>query len=70
MDRSGIVGEDGPTHQGLFDLSYLRHIPGMVLMAPKDENELRRILATAIRYNDGPIAFRYPRGSVYGVPLD
>jgi 1-deoxy-D-xylulose-5-phosphate synthase len=70
MDRGGIVGEDGPTHQGLFDLSYLRHIPGMVLMAPKDENELRRVLATAIQYEDGPIAFRYPRGSGYGVPLD
>jgi 1-deoxy-D-xylulose-5-phosphate synthase len=70
MDRGGIVGEDGPTHQGLFDLSYLRHIPGMILMAPKDENELRRILATAIQYEDGPIAFRYPRGSGYGVPLD
>jgi 1-deoxy-D-xylulose-5-phosphate synthase len=70
MDRGGIVGEDGPTHQGLFDFSYLRHIPGMILMAPKDENELRRILATAIQYEDGPIAFRYPRGSGYGVPLD
>ena len=70
MDRGGIVGEDGATHQGLFDLSYLRHIPGMVLMAPMDENELRRILLTAIQYEDGPIAFRYPRGSGYGVPLD
>jgi 1-deoxy-D-xylulose-5-phosphate synthase len=70
MDRGGIVGEDGPTHQGLFDLSYLRHIPGMILMAPKDENELRRILATAIRYEKGPVAFRYPRGKGYGVPLD
>jgi len=70
MDRGGIVGEDGPTHQGLFDLSYLRHIPGMVLMAPKDEDELRRILLTAIQYEDGPIAFRYPRGKGYGVPLE
>jgi 1-deoxy-D-xylulose-5-phosphate synthase len=70
MDRGGIVGEDGATHQGLFDLSYLRHIPGMVLMAPMDENELRRILLTAIQYEDGPIAFRYPRGSAYGVPLE
>jgi len=69
MDRGGIVGEDGATHQGLFDLSYLRHIPGMVLMAPKDEDELRRILVTAIQYEDGPIAFRYPRGKGYGVPL-
>jgi 1-deoxy-D-xylulose-5-phosphate synthase len=70
MDRGGIVGEDGPTHQGLFDFSYLRHIPGMIVMAPKDENELRRILATAVRYKDGPVAFRYPRGRGYGVPLD
>jgi 1-deoxy-D-xylulose-5-phosphate synthase len=70
MDRGGIVGEDGPTHQGLFDFSYLRHIPGMILMAPKDENELRRILATAIGYEDGPVAFRYPRGRGYGVPLN
>jgi 1-deoxy-D-xylulose-5-phosphate synthase len=70
LDRGGIVGEDGPTHQGLFDLSFLRHIPGMVVMAPKDENELRRILATAIQYSAGPIAFRYPRGKGYGVPLD
>ncbi|OGP91918.1 MAG: 1-deoxy-D-xylulose-5-phosphate synthase [Deltaproteobacteria bacterium RBG_16_54_18] len=70
LDRGGIVGEDGPTHQGLFDLSYLRHIPRLVLMAPKDENELRRILATAIQYEDGPLAFRYPRGKGEGVPLD
>jgi 1-deoxy-D-xylulose-5-phosphate synthase len=70
MDRGGIVGEDGPTHQGLFDFSYLRHIPGMVLMAPKDEDELRRILLTAIQYEDGPIAFRYPRGKGCGVVLD
>jgi 1-deoxy-D-xylulose-5-phosphate synthase len=70
MDRGGIVGEDGATHQGLFDLSYLRHIPGMVLLAPMDENELRRILLTAIQYEDGPIAFRYPRGKGYGVPLE
>ncbi|RLB03933.1 MAG: 1-deoxy-D-xylulose-5-phosphate synthase [Deltaproteobacteria bacterium] len=70
MDRGGIVGEDGPTHHGLFDLSFLRHIPHMVLMAPKDENELRRMLLTAIRYEKGPIAFRYPRGKGYGVPLE
>lgn len=69
MDRGGIVGEDGPTHHGLFDLSFLRHIPHMVLMSPKDENELRRMLLTSIRYEDGPIAFRYPRGRGYGVPL-
>jgi 1-deoxy-D-xylulose-5-phosphate synthase len=70
LDRAGIVGEDGSTHQGLFDLSFLRHIPRMVVMAPKDENELRRMLLTAVKYEDGPIAFRYPRGKGYGVPLE
>ena len=70
MDRGGIVGEDGPTHHGLFDLSFLRHIPNMVLMAPQDENELRRMLLTAIQHENGPIAFRYPRGKIYGVALD
>ncbi|MEJ5300915.1 MAG: 1-deoxy-D-xylulose-5-phosphate synthase [Thermodesulforhabdaceae bacterium] len=69
MDRGGLVGEDGPTHHGAFDLSYLRHIPGMVLMAPKDENELQHMLATAIKH-EGPIALRYPRGSGVGVPMD
>nr|HID58083.1 1-deoxy-D-xylulose-5-phosphate synthase [Desulfobacterales bacterium] len=69
LDRAGIVGEDGPTHHGLFDLSYLRLIPGMVVMAPKDENEMRRMLKTALEYN-GPIAFRYPRGQGIGVPLE
>jgi len=69
IDRGGIVGEDGPTHHGLFDLSYLRSLPNMVVMAPKDENELRRMMATAIEH-DGPIAFRYPRGKGTGVPLD
>ncbi|GAB4536305.1 MAG: 1-deoxy-D-xylulose-5-phosphate synthase [Thermodesulfovibrionia bacterium] len=63
IDRAGIVGEDGPTHHGAFDLSYLRHIPNMVVMAPKDGNELRSMLKTAISYN-GPCAIRYPRGSV------
>lgn len=66
LDRGGIVGEDGETHHGTFDLSYLRHIPNMTLMAPKDENELRDMLYTAIRH-DGPIALRFPRGSVEGV---
>lgn len=70
MDRGGLVGEDGPTHHGAFDLSYLRHIPNMVLMAPKDENELQHMLATALHYESGPIAFRYPRGSGVGVPMD
>ncbi len=69
MDRGGIVGEDGPTHHGLFDLSYMRSLPNMVVMAPKDENELRRMLLTAISHS-GPIALRYPRGSGVGVALD
>ncbi len=69
MDRAGIVGEDGPTHHGLFDLSYLRSMPNMVLMAPKDENELQHMLKTAVDH-DGPIAVRYPRGNVIGVELD
>lgn len=69
VDRGGIVGEDGPTHQGLFDLSYLRGLPNMVLMAPKDEQELCHMLATAIEH-DGPIALRYPRGIGVGVDID
>lgn len=69
MDRGGIVGEDGPTHHGLFDFSYLRSLPNMVVMAPKDENELRHMLGTAVNH-PGPIAFRYPRGCGVGVPLD
>ncbi len=69
LDRAGIVGEDGPTHHGVFDLSYLRIIPNMVVMAPKDENELRHMLKTALSY-EGPIALRYPRGRAVGVPLD
>jgi 1-deoxy-D-xylulose-5-phosphate synthase len=66
LDRGGIVGEDGETHQGLFDLSYLRHLPHLVLMAPKDENELRNMLFTAVEH-PGPIALRYPRGRGVGV---
>jgi 1-deoxy-D-xylulose-5-phosphate synthase len=69
VDRGGIVGEDGPTHQGLFDLSYLRSLPNMVVMAPKDENELRQMMATALQH-DGPVAFRYPRGPAVGVALE
>ena len=69
VDRGGIVGEDGPTHQGLFDLSYLRSLPNMVVMAPKDENELRQMLATALQH-DGPVAIRYPRGTAMGVALE
>ena len=69
IDRSGIVGEDGSTHHGLFDLSYLRSLPNMVVMAPADENELRRMLLTAIQH-DGPIALRYPRGAATGAAMD
>jgi 1-deoxy-D-xylulose-5-phosphate synthase len=70
MDRAGLVGEDGATHHGLYDIGYLRCLPGMVLMAPKDENEFRRMLATMAAHDAGPIAIRYPRGSGLGVPLD
>ncbi len=69
IDRGGIVGEDGPTHHGLFDLAYLRSMPNMVVMAAGNENELRRMLITAIQH-DGPIAFRYPRGAGTGAFLD
>lgn len=69
LDRGGLVGEDGPTHHGQFDLTYLRSLPNMTLMAPKDENELRHMLYTAL-HHPGPIAMRYPRGTALGVPLD
>ncbi|MCX6143834.1 MAG: 1-deoxy-D-xylulose-5-phosphate synthase [Ignavibacteriales bacterium] len=69
MDRGGLVGADGPTHHGSLDLSYLRCIQGMVVMAPKDEQELRDMLFTAIEYRGGPIALRYPRGNALGVPI-
>ncbi|MCE5334181.1 MAG: 1-deoxy-D-xylulose-5-phosphate synthase [Desulfobacteraceae bacterium] len=69
LDRGGIVGDDGPTHHGVFDLSFLRTIPNMVLMSPKDENELQHMLKTALDYN-GPAAVRYPRGNGLGVELD
>lgn len=69
MDRAGLVGADGPTHHGAFDVSYLRFIPNMVIMAPKDEAELRNMLFTAIEYNKGPIALRYPRGNALGVEI-
>jgi len=68
MDRAGFVGEDGPTHHGLFDPSFLRIIPGMAVLAPRDEDELRHMLATAIDAS-GPVAIRYPRGAGVGVPL-
>ncbi len=69
LDRGGLVGEDGETHQGVFDLSYLRCVPNMVVMAPADENEMRNMLYTAVEYN-GPIALRYPRGSGEGVAIE
>ena len=68
IDRGGLVGEDGPTHHGALDLTYLQMIPGLVLMAPKDENELRHMLYTAVEYDGGPAAVRYPRDYGYGVP--
>jgi 1-deoxy-D-xylulose-5-phosphate synthase len=69
LDRAGIVGQDGPTHHGAFDLSYLRQIPGMVIMAPKDENELVQMLTTAVGL-DVPVAIRYPRGNGEGVEIN
>jgi 1-deoxy-D-xylulose-5-phosphate synthase len=69
VDRGGIVGEDGATHNGVFDLSYLRSLPNMVLMAPKDENELVRMLTTSLAHK-GPVAVRYPRGEVEGVKTE
>lgn len=69
LDRGGLVGADGPTHHGSFDLSYLRLIPNMVIMAPKDECELRNMLYTATLYKKGPIAMRYPRGNALGVEV-
>lgn len=69
LDRAGIVGADGPTHQGMYDIAYLRCLPNMVLMAPKDEAELQRMIVTGVNYTDGPIGMRFPRGNGYGVPL-
>ncbi len=69
LDRAGLVGDDGPTHHGVFDYSYLRHLPEMTIMAPKDENELQHMLKTAID-SGRPMALRYPRGAGYGVQLD
>ncbi|AWE07911.1 1-deoxy-D-xylulose-5-phosphate synthase [Lysinibacillus sp. 2017] len=70
IDRAGLVGADGETHQGVFDVSFLRHIPNIVLMMPKDENEGQHMVKTALEYNDGPIALRYPRGNGLGVEMD
>jgi len=69
LDRAGLVGEDGPTHAGVFDIAYLKGIPNMTIMAPKDENELQHMLATALQQKQ-PVALRYPRGAGVGVPLD
>ncbi len=68
MDRAGLVGDDGPTHHGAFDISYLRPLPHMVLMAPRDEAMLVHMVRTSLAH-DGPIALRYPRGTAEGVPL-
>ncbi len=68
MDRAGLVGDDGPTHHGAFDIAYLRCLPNIVLMAPRDEAMLVNMLRTALEYDDGPIALRYPRGEGTGVP--
>ena len=69
IDRAGVVGDDGPTHHGAFDIAYLRCVPNIVLMAPRDEAMLVHMLHTALTYDDGPIALRYPRGEALGVPL-
>src|ERR1700755_1808372 len=69
MDRAGLVGDDGPTHHGAFDIAYLRPLPNIVLMAPRDEAMLVHMLRTALKYADGPHALRYPRGEAAGVPL-
>ncbi|GAA0482057.1 1-deoxy-D-xylulose-5-phosphate synthase [Salinibacillus aidingensis] len=70
IDRAGLVGADGETHQGVFDISFMRHIPNMVVMMPKDENEGQHMVYTAIEYNEGPIAIRYPRGNAKGIEVD
>ena len=69
LDRAGLVGADGATHQGIYDYAYLRTLPNMLVLAPKDENELQHMLATAIEY-PGPAAVRFPRGSGFGVPME
>jgi 1-deoxy-D-xylulose-5-phosphate synthase len=69
MDRAGLVGDDGPTHHGAFDIAYLRCLPNITLMAPRDEAMLVHMLHTALRHDAGPAAIRYPRGEAVGVPL-
>ncbi|HZG14136.1 MAG TPA: 1-deoxy-D-xylulose-5-phosphate synthase [Candidatus Bathyarchaeia archaeon] len=70
VDRAGLVGADGETHQGVYDIAFMRAIPNMVIMAPKDENELRHMMKTAVAYDGGPISYRYPRLNVRGVKMD
>lgn len=70
IDRAGFVGADGETHQGIYDIAFMRHIPNIVIMMPKDENELRHMMKTAVDYDAGPIAIRYPRNNSVGVPID
>ncbi|MGJ9383297.1 1-deoxy-D-xylulose-5-phosphate synthase [Salipaludibacillus neizhouensis] len=70
IDRAGLVGADGETHQGVFDISYLRHLPNMKILSPKDENEMQHMIYTATQYDGGPIAVRYPRGGGFGVHMD
>jgi 1-deoxy-D-xylulose-5-phosphate synthase len=70
IDRAGFAGDDGRTHHGVFDISYLRCLPNLTIMAPRDENELRHMLKTALHHVDGPVAIRYPRGSGVGVATD
>jgi 1-deoxy-D-xylulose-5-phosphate synthase len=69
MDRAGLVGDDGPTHHGAFDIAYLRPLPNITLMAPRDEAMLQRMLRTAVLHDDGPVGLRYPRGEGSGAPL-
>ncbi|MGZ5419858.1 MAG: 1-deoxy-D-xylulose-5-phosphate synthase [Solirubrobacterales bacterium] len=69
MDRAGLVGDDGPTHHGAFDISYFRPLPNVVVMAPRDEAMLVHMLRTALAHDDGPVAFRYPRGAAEGAPM-
>ncbi|HEX5821461.1 MAG TPA: 1-deoxy-D-xylulose-5-phosphate synthase [Solirubrobacterales bacterium] len=69
MDRAGLVGDDGPTHHGFIDVSYFRPLPNVVVMAPRDEAMLVHMLRTSLAYDDGPIAFRYPRGAAEGAPM-
>ncbi|AGX05444.1 1-deoxy-D-xylulose-5-phosphate synthase [Bacillus sp. NRRL B-14911] len=70
IDRAGLVGADGETHQGVFDIAFMRHVPNLVMMMPKDENEGQHMVNTALAYDDGPIAMRFPRGNGIGVPMD